>query len=42
MHKKQLYEAPDAELLVVKFEENILSYNPDNNEKPLDGGEEDF
>lgn len=23
MHKKQFYEAPDAELLVVRFEENF-------------------
>lgn len=28
MHKKQFYEAPDAELLVVKFEENIMSPKP--------------
>ena len=27
MRKKQFYEAPDAELLVVKFEENIMSPN---------------
>ena len=26
MNKKQLYEAPEAELLVVRFEENIMSY----------------
>lgn len=25
MRKKQFYEAPDAELLVVRFEENIMS-----------------
>ena len=25
MNKKQLYTAPEAELLVVRFEENILS-----------------
>ena len=25
MNKKQLYSAPEAELLVVKFEENIMS-----------------
>lgn len=25
MVKKQLYEAPEAELLAVRFEENILS-----------------
>ena len=32
MHKKQFYEAPEAELLVVKFEENIMSptYGPAN------------
>ena len=28
MRKKQLYEAPDAELFVVGFEENILSGDP--------------
>ncbi len=25
MNKKQLYSAPEAELLVVRFEENIMS-----------------
>ena len=25
MRKKQLYEAPDAELFEIRFEENILS-----------------
>ena len=25
MHKKQFYEAPDAELLVVRFEENFCT-----------------
>ena len=25
MNKKQIYEAPDAELFVLRFEENILS-----------------
>ena len=28
MNKKQLYSAPEAELLVVKFEENIMSPVP--------------
>ena len=43
MNKNPFYAAPEAELLVVRFEENImLSYNGDNNEKPIDGGEEDF
>ena len=27
MNKKQLYEAPEAELLVVKFEENFMDSN---------------
>ena len=27
MNKKQLYTAPEAELLVVRFEENIMSPN---------------
>lgn len=42
MLKKSFYETPEAELLLVKFEENILSYNDDNNEKPINGGEDDF
>lgn len=25
MHKKQFYEAPEAEMLMVRFEENIMS-----------------
>ena len=40
--KKKLYENPEAELITVRFEENILSYNDDNNEKPVDDGEEYF
>ena len=40
--KKKLYENPEAELITVRFEENILSYNDDNNEKPVDDGEENF
>ena len=28
MNKKQLYSAPEAELLVVKYEENIMSPIP--------------
>lgn len=35
MNKKQLYTAPEAELLVVRFEENIMS--PQNN-APAFGG----
>ena len=27
MRKKQFYEAPEAELIVVRFEENIMSPN---------------
>ena len=30
MRKKQFYEAPDAELLVVKFEENFCGTTGDN------------
>lgn len=40
--KKKLYENPEAELITVRFEENILSYNDDNNEKPVEDGEENF
>ena len=35
MHTKQCYEAPEAELLVVRFEENILS---GDNERFTPGG----
>ena len=28
MNKKQFYSAPEAELLVIKFEENFLQSNP--------------
>jgi len=44
MNKKSLYTTPETELLVVRFEENIMSpaYNGDNNETPVDGGDEDF
>ncbi len=43
MNKKLLYSAPEAELLVVKFEENIMSpngYNDDQHTEYL-GEEED-
>ena len=40
--KKKVYENPESELITVRFEENIMSYNDDNNEKPLDGGDEEF
>ena len=36
MNKKQLYTAPEADLLVVRFEENILSYGPNGVEKSKD------
>ena len=42
MIKKTYLEAPSAELIVVRFEENIMSYNNDNNEKPVDDGDVDF
>ena len=32
MRKKQIYEAPEAEVLLVKFEENILSDPMNGNE----------
>lgn len=35
MVKKQLYEAPETELLLVRFEENILS----GDIKDIDGNE---
>ncbi len=42
MNKKQFYSAPEAELLVIKFEENIMSPgdpgtpNGDYEDNPLD------
>ena len=46
MVKKQLYEAPEAELLAVRFEENFLTspntpggYNGDNDLGELDDDE---
>ena len=39
---KKTYENPESELIIVRFEENIMSYNDDNNEKPSDGGDEEF
>ena len=36
MRKKLFYEAPDAELLVVRFEENILSGNPGGDDTIVD------
>jgi len=43
MNKKQLYESPSAELILVRFEENILSFDKDNNTETLtDDGDEDL
>ena len=42
MTKKLLYEQPNSELFVVRIERNILSFNSDNNETPVDDGDEDF
>jgi hypothetical protein len=44
MKRRQLYETPDAELLVVRQEENFLQtgFNGDNNEDPYDDGEENL
>ena len=39
---KQFYLSPETELLVIRFEENILSFNNDGTEIPDDGGEENF
>ena len=35
MVKKQLYETPEAELLIVRFEKNIMSFDTDNNTETL-------
>ena len=43
MNKKLLYESPSAELILVLFEENILSFDKDNNTETLtDDGDEDL
>ena len=42
MNKKLLYEVPETELFELRFEENILSFNGDGTEKPIDDGDEDF
>ena len=44
INKKLLYEQPDCELLVVRFEGNFCgTFDPTNGtEKPVDGGDEDF
>lgn len=42
MIKNKFYEAPEAELLEVKFEENIMSFNDDNMETIPDDGDEDL
>ena len=41
---KKTYENPETELITVRFEENIMSptYNGDNNETPIDDGDENF
>ena len=42
MVKKTTYSAPEAELLKVKFEQNILSFNNDNMETIPDDGDENL
>ena len=44
MNKKEFYEAPEWGLRVVMVERHILedSFNDDNNQTPIDGGEENF
>lgn len=41
MRKKLLYTAPDAELLVIRFEENILSQKWTQNQAGTIGDEDD-
>lgn len=40
MLKKQFYEAPDAELFEVRFEENILSGEPGGDDTIVDDDED--
>lgn len=44
MKSRSFYETPEAELLVIHFEEGFLqvTYNGDGNEIPGSGGEDDF
>ena len=43
MSKKLLYETPSAELILVRFEGNILSFDKDNHTETLtDDGDEDL
>ena len=43
MSKKLLYESPSAELILFRFEENILAFDKDNNTETLtDDGDEDL
>lgn len=43
MVKKTTYSAPEAEYLEVRFEENILSFDSDNNTEIItDDGDEDL
>ena len=44
INKKLLYEQPDCELLVVRFEGNFLTgtnFNPDNHTQYIKGGADD-
>lgn len=42
MHTKQFYEAPEAELLVVSFEENIMSVNDVRSNSASSGYDDDY
>ena len=46
MKRRMCYETPEAELLVIRYEEGFLQtspFNGDGNERPIyDGDEEDF
>ena len=45
MKTKSSYSQPEAELLVIHYEEGFLQtspFNEDGNQRPIDGGEEDY
>lgn len=42
MYKKQLYEAPDAELLVIKYEENFCQTGGAGGDDDIIDDEDDY
>ena len=40
--RKIIYEAPEAEVILVSQEHNFATYNKDNNQKPFEDGDVDF